>query len=182
MRAQANMKRLGAWVGRLGSAALLAGWAGAVMAAAGACESPPHRAFDFWIGEWVVALADGREAGRNRIEREQGGCVLVERWQGAQGGTGVSLNFYDPAAEVWRQVWISPQTQIDVSGGLVDGSMVLEGTITYLKDSRTHPFRGTWTPLEDGRVRQFFEEAPEPGQWTPWFEGFYRRAAADSAS
>lgn len=163
-------------------AALLAGWAGAAAAAEGPCDAPSHRAFDFWIGEWVVSLPDGREAGRNRIEREQGGCVLVERWRGAQGGTGISLNYFDPAAEVWRQVWISPQTQIDVSGGLVDGSMVLEGTITYVGDLRTHPFRGTWTPLEDGRVRQFFEEAREPGQWTPWFEGFYRRADADADS
>ena len=29
--------------------------------------------------------------------------------------------------------------------------------------------------LEDGRVRQFFEEARAPDQWQTWFEGFYSR-------
>lgn len=152
----------------------------AATAAESHCDPAPHRAFDFWVGDWIVELADGREAGRNRIERDQAGCVLVERWQGAGGGSGLSMNYYDRAAGVWRQVWISPQTQIDLSGGMSGTSMVLEGTITYLDDGRSHPFRGTWTPLADGRVRQFFEEARKPDQWTPWFEGFYRRPVEES--
>jgi hypothetical protein len=159
-----------------GAIALLLMCCGIAVAAAGnPCDSVPHRAFDFWVGDWVVTLADGREAGRNRIERDQAGCVLVERWQGAAGGSGLSMNYYDRAAGVWRQVWISPQSQIDLSGGMSAISMELEGTITYLDDGRSLPFRGTWTPLDDGRVRQYFEESREPGQWTPWFEGFYRR-------
>lgn len=166
---------------RGGCAWLLVCCASAAAAAGSHCDSAPHRAFDFWVGEWVVTLADGREAGRNRIEADQAGCVLVENWQGAEGSSGLSINYYDPAAGVWRQVWISPQTQIDVAGGMSGSSMVLEGTITYLDDGRSHPFRGTWTPLDDGRVRQFFEEAREPGQWTPWFEGFYRRLAKETA-
>jgi hypothetical protein len=33
-----------------------------------------------------------------------------------------------------------------------------------------------WTPLADGRVRQFFEQSDDDGtNWTPWFEGFYSR-------
>jgi hypothetical protein len=38
------------------------------------------------------------------------------------------------------------------------------------------PFRGLWTPLPDGRVRQFFEQSNDGGEtWVPWFEGFYTR-------
>lgn len=156
----------------------------AAMPAAGAAEAPcdaaPHRAFDFWLGTWEVALADGTRAGRNVIRSEQQGCVLIERWTGAQGSTGMSMNLYDPVAGAWRQLWVSPQTQIDIAGGRRGDSMVLEGSITYLADGRSHPFRGTWTLLPDGRVRQFFEEAREPGTWTPWFEGFY--TAEDAAA
>ena len=38
------------------------------------------------------------------------------------------------------------------------------------------PFRGRWTPLPDGRVRQYFEELTPDKKWQPWFEGFYAKA------
>ncbi len=159
----------------LAVAALLVTAPGPAPAAETSCQTPPFRAFDFWVGDWQVELADGRPAGRNRITLEQRGCVLVERWQGTEGGTGLSINFFDPHAGQWRQLWVSPGTQIDIAGALVDGSMVLEGHIVYLQEGSRYPFRGTWTLLPDGRVRQFFEEAREPGAWTSWFEGYYRR-------
>jgi hypothetical protein len=137
------------------------------------CVAPEHRGFDFWLGQWEVLLADGTVAGHNEIVAEQGGCVLIERWTGAQGGTGVSQNFYDVGSGQWRQLWISPGTQIDIRGAAGPGEMVLEGTISYVQPGKTFPFRGRWTLLEDGRVRQFFEEAREPGVWKEWFEGFY---------
>lgn len=141
--------------------------------AAPACEAPAFRAFDFWLGEWTVTTPDGRAAGHNRIDREQAGCLLVEHWHGVDGSTGTSLNVYDPAHDQWRQLWVSPGTLIDIVGNLEEGSMVLEGTITYLSDARTRAFRGTWTRLPDGRVRQFFEEAGEDSDWQPWFDGIY---------
>lgn len=36
-------------------------------------------------------------------------------------------------------------------------------------------FRGRWSRLDDGRIRQFFEEKGEDGAWNAWFEGFYSR-------
>lgn len=159
---------------------LAALWAPDAAPAAGArdCSSAPYRQFDFWLGEWEVSLPDGRKAGRNRITFEQSDCVLVERWQGVEGTTGLSMNLYDPVGGKWRQLWVSPQEQIDISGGLRDGSMVLEGTLVQRGHARARKFRGTWTPLDDGRVRQFFEEAADDGTWTPWFEGLYRRVEA----
>lgn len=176
------------------------------LAAGNDCTAAPYRAFDFWLGEWEVVEA-GELAGRNEITREQGGCLLVERWHGIEGGTGMSMNFYDPEAERWRQVWVSPGVQIDIAGGMQDGSMVMEGTILYLQDERLRAFRGIWTPLPDGRLRQLFEEADLPDaaaepaaaestgaepagagraqadrEWTPWFEGIYRRAEGPDTS
>ena len=71
-------------------------------AAAERCENPDYRAFDFWLGAWVVELADGRPAGTNRIEASKDGCVLHEHWTGASGGEGYSINFYDPGKDLWR--------------------------------------------------------------------------------
>ena len=95
-------------------------------------------------------------------------------WRSTQGTTGSSLNFYDPVTGLWRQVWVSGGTIIDMTGGLDGESMVLEGTVTYFANAQQRPFRARWTPLEDGRVRQFMEEQRD-GDWQPWFEGFYSK-------
>jgi len=148
--------------------------AGPAAAAESPCTAAAFRAFDFWLGDWEVRSADGKLAGHNSISARHQGCLLQEQWTSAGGGTGSSMNFYDPAMDAWRQVWVSGGTLIDISGELQDGSMVLVGTITYLAGGEPRPFRGTWTPLADGRVRQFFEEQRE-GSWHVWFEGFYAK-------
>ncbi len=140
------------------------------------CSSEEYRAFDFWIGTWDVATPDGTHAGRNKITSEEGGCLILETWESAGGGTGQSYNFYDPGKKEWRQVWVSAGTVIDYSGGLTDsGSMKLEGTIHYHAGGE-FLFSGEWTLLEDGTVRQRFEQYdPDSETWQPWFTGVYSR-------
>lgn len=135
------------------------------------------RAFDFWVGEWEVRAADGRLAGHNRIEAAQDGCVLVEHWTGATGGSGMSMNYLDAATDEWVQLWTGAEgSQILIRGGLTDDGMLLKGQIHYVGNGTTAAFRGLWTPLPDGRVRQFFEQSNDGGEtWEPWFEGFYSR-------
>lgn len=138
--------------------------------------------FDFWIGEWDVHLASGAQAGSNTIQAEERGCVLVERWRAVSGGTGMSINYFDVPSGEWVQSWHAEGgTQINIRGGLTDEGMLLVGEIHYVGNGTTAPFRGLWTPLPDGRVRQFFEQSNDGGEtWTPWFEGFYsRKTSAD---
>ena len=139
------------------------------------------REFDFWIGQWDVHLANGTFAGINSIEAGERGCVLSEKWRSANGGTGQSINYLDGATGEWVQVWNDAAgTQIAIRGGLGGDGMRLTGQIHYLGSDTTLPFRGLWTPLPDGRVRQYFEQSNDAGAtWTPWFEGFYSRRNAD---
>ncbi len=141
-------------------------------------EVAEHRQFDFWAGQWRVESADGdTHYGDNLIEISDRGCVLRENWQGASGSSGSSINFYDPSDQSWHQMWVdSGASIIRIKGGLGGDSMVLEGHIFYLADQRRAPFRGSWTPLEDGRVRQWFEEQNSDGEWKTWFDGYYRRS------
>lgn len=145
-------------------------------ARANPCDAAPYRAFDFWLGEWEVFGTDGNKAGDNIISKEENGCLLLEKWTSAGGGTGQSYNFYDPGLKKFRQVWVSTGANIDYAGGLNDaGEMVMEGEIFY-RNGTSFPFRGTWTPNEDGSVRQYFQQYnPETETWDDWFTGIYKK-------
>jgi hypothetical protein len=144
------------------------------------CEGrPEYDEFDFWLGNWEVRTTDGSLAGHNTITKEQGGCVVREQWQGVGGGTGMSTNFYLPSRGQWRQVWVgSSGTIIDVTGGIIDGEMRMEGTIEYVRQERVVAFRATWSQNADGSiVRQRMEEFDiGTSSWRPWFDGLYRRS------
>ncbi|GAG23114.1 unnamed protein product, partial [marine sediment metagenome] len=46
-----------------------------------ACHTADHRAFDFWVGQWVVYDPAGNVVGNNTIELVLGGCALHESWE-----------------------------------------------------------------------------------------------------
>ena len=133
--------------------------------------------FDFWIGKWDVYLANGAQAGSNIIEPVERGCALTEHWTSVNGGTGMSVNYLDKSTDEWVQVWNAEGgSQIVIRGGLTDDGMAMAGYISYVGNGTTAPFRALWTPLPDGRVRQYFEQSNDGGNtWVPWFEGFYTR-------
>jgi hypothetical protein len=62
-------------------------WPQAASPAPPSCSTPEHRQFDFWVGEWDVAMPDGKHAGVNTITREHGGCLVREQWRGEGGMT-----------------------------------------------------------------------------------------------
>jgi len=136
----------------------------------------PYRDFDFWVGEWEVFDPEsGRKLGVNSVTLREDGCLVVERWTSGAGGTGMSMNFYDPLEGAWRQVWQSAPGFIDYTGGLDEaGRMVLEGTLHSNARGTSVPFRGRWTPNDDGTVLQEFWQRDDSGDWQNWFKGLYR--------
>jgi hypothetical protein len=147
-----------------------------------ACEGGRAAAFDFWTGRWRVVDAAGQELGRNHIEKVLKGCALIEHWRDANGSEGKSLFFYDARNELWRQVWVTEDTQ--ATGGLKEKLLIspageaalrLQGTLS----TPTHTVlldRTTLTPLPDGRVQQTIEISRDGGrEWRRVFEAWYRR-------
>lgn len=138
------------------------------------CDTDKHHAFDFWVGVWDVSNKAGKHVGENEITAHT--CMLLERWKGDGPSRGMSLNFVDPVDGKWTQDWVdNGGGRIEIKGGWSDGAMRLVGLHT-LADGTQRPFRGTWTPLPDGRVRQHFEEIQDEEKgWATWFDGYYKK-------
>lgn len=149
----------------------------------GNCETPAHRQFDFWLGDWQVYKPDGTLAGDNLIQRSNGACVLHERYRTASGYEGESFNIYDASRQRWHQTWVdNGGLLLQLDGGWQNGSMVLEGNGV---DASGKPARQRirWTPNADGSVRQHWQSQTAGGDWQTVFDGLYRkRANAPAAS
>jgi hypothetical protein len=142
------------------------------------CVSDNHRQFDFWVGSWDVT-ANGQPAGHNEIELVHGDCALSENWVSAGGAfTGSSLNMYDQANDKWHQTWVDVTgTLLELDGAFIDGKMVLKGKRPGPGDATTIN-RITWTPNEDGSVRQHWETSTDGETWATAFDGLYVKTDA----
>lgn len=151
------------------------------------CSAPEFRQFDFWLGTWEVRNPDGELIGHNEIQRVSGGCGLLESWESAGGGTGVSINTYDTERARWTQRWVGSGATLWLEGSLEEGSdgarMVLTGTeprSTLHAEVKVRD-RISWTPLPDGRVLQLWEIQPVTEEdWREAFRGLYTRVSSEA--
>ena len=101
------------------------------------CEQDPrYSALDFWVGEWQVVDADGQAIGTNRIRKVQNGCLIEESWTSASGGTGQSMNYFDPADGVWKQHWVDQRGGVVHYQGGLDGAAVRVQTLGLRQQGR----------------------------------------------
>ena len=143
--------------------------------AVAACDSPSHRQFDFWLGDWEVRTPDGALAGTNHIASEYEGCVLRERYSTPRGYRGESLNTFDAGRGVWHQTWVDTDgLLLLLEGRFVAGQMRLAGE-TRSNDGTVTKHRITWSSNPDGTVRQFWESTDPSGNWVVAFDGRYSR-------
>lgn len=141
------------------------------------CSAPEHRQFDFWLGHWTSYTEDGKKQGSNRIEKMMGQCMIQGHWISAKGRyRGSSFNFYDPANKQWHQTWVDNNGgSLRMDGGLVGGSMQLAGKPMSAKGENVID-RITWTPMQDGRVRQHWQASSDDGEtWADVYDGYTQR-------
>jgi hypothetical protein len=147
------------------------------------CGGAEYRQFDFWLGDWDVFNPAGQKIGTNSITATNDGCVLLESWRDARGGTGNSFNFYEAKTKRWHQFWVASNgnaaplsaaadgTPMPMSGGLVDGAMVLQSPAGVKPRNRW-----TWSKVEGGKVRQHAEQSDDEGAtWKTVFDGLYQK-------
>ncbi len=172
------------------SQTLLAGLVLAILPAGGhaqpakpkPCSSQHYRQFDFWLGQWQVFDPKGKLVGHSHIQSIVNGCGISEAWTGAKGYQGVSYNFYDNKRQLWHQTWIGGGGgALYLDGGLEDKRMVLQGKDSD-KDGKPLLQKISWTPLEDGRVKQHWQTSKDEGKtWSDAFVGYYQKKSQGKA-
>lgn len=155
--------------------------AAALLACTGAraaCEAPEHRQLDFWLGRWEV-WSGGEKVAESRIERSDAGCAIVERYRQADGYTGTSLNFRDPALRRWRQSWADSLGGVgEFTGIAAEAEMAFTGE-THRPDGTRVLRRMTLSRRADGSVRQLSLASTDGGvTWKPHYDFVYRPAPA----
>ena len=142
-----------------------------------ACASTPHRAFDFWVGEWDVSGPDGKPAGTSRVERILDGCVIMEHWStiGAP-YSGKSFNTFNPADGQWTQHWVDSTGASIVLSGTFEGTTLVYRRDLVRRDGKPAKARMTFFNLPDGRVRQLVEQSIDGGAtWNTQVDYMYTR-------
>ncbi len=137
--------------------------------------SKAARQFDFWIGDWDV-FVNGNKVGENLVEMELDGCTLVENWRNSVGGTGKSLNSYNPSKKKWQQFYVGSQ------GGVLEFEGELKGNILSFTGETINP-NGTklmhileFHDLPDKTVRQKWQQSTDGGKtWNTVWDSIYKK-------
>jgi opacity protein-like surface antigen len=140
------------------------------------CPSDPQRHhFDFWIGQWDVMTKEGKQVGTSRIESISGGCAILENWSAGRGGSGKSINAYNPALKQWQQYWVGSDGGIlDYQRSEFDGKSMIFFITDAAKPSARQ--RLTFTPQDEKTVRQHSEKSVDGGAtWTTEYDFYYHR-------
>lgn len=142
-----------------------------------ACATEEFRRFDFWVGEWVVTNARGDTIGTSRITQVSRGCAILEEWRDRSGGSGTSLNFWEPATRSWNQLWVGGGGGIlRLEGDYLDGAMELSGRTPRRTPNGPALDRIRWTLAADGTVEQLWLISTDGGaSWRESFRGIYRK-------
>ena len=114
-----------------------------------------YRQFDFWLGRWDAGGLNAPAPNTtSQIRNILDGCVIAENWSG---GTGRSINAFDPDNGEWHQTWVTRfhQGHLRLHGNLQGTDMVMTGSrvqpngVEWLDDYR-------WTPSGETHVVQAF--------------------------
>jgi len=144
------------------------------------CKNENYRSFDFWLGNWQVTTTTDDIIRHNKITAINHGCTLLEEYSTPNDYLGKSLNSYDKTTGKWHQTWTDNSgLLLSLEGGLVGNSMIMKGSTQDKKGNRIIN-KITWTPFENGTVRQFWQTSKDNGAtWQTAFDGLYTKTPAN---
>lgn len=140
--------------------------------------SEQSRQLDFWLGEWSVSAPNGLPLGSSEVTTDLSGCLIEERFRTPKGYGAVSFAYFDFWEQRWYRTLIDSEGErVELSGGLVDGAMVLSGSEGGPAESGASvELRVTVEPVDASRVRQVWEVSSDGGTtWKRAIELLYTR-------
>lgn len=146
----------------------------AALAASPCAADPAYAAQDFTLGTWDVLGPDGKKQVEVRIEKQLGGCTLVETWTGlgTASENGLGLFTWSRMTRGWHYHWAADNGTMTVFTGTAAGP----GAMRYITDRILpdgHVRKRVWTLtlLADGRVRELAQGSNDDGlNWTTDYE------------
>lgn len=135
-----------------------------------------HHSFDFWIGEWTVTQ-NGQFAGTSSVQPILGHCTIFEQWESVNATFGKSFNYYDPAHDHWRQIWIGDSGSIiEFTGEARDGGIFFTAETKDPADGSVTLHKFEFTKIGEAGVRQYWETSTDSGEtWQIVWDGRYER-------
>jgi len=132
-------------------------------------------ALDFWVGDWGCTW-DGGE-GRNRVTKELGGRVVVERFESLapERWSGMSLSAFDER-HGWRQTWADSTGNYWAFRGSAD-TEGLSFSVTEVEDGREVHKRMVFSGIEADTFDWRWERSEDGcATWVTLWTIDYRRA------
>jgi hypothetical protein len=135
---------------------------------------------DFWLGTWACTWDGGY--GTNRVTRELGGHVIVERFEALspEPFAGMSVSVFDAEAG-WRQTWVDANGSYwHFVGAAGDGTFTF-GTPEPVDTDRAYK-RMVFSDIREDRFHWRWESSADRAVWTERWAIDYRRtdgAASD---
>lgn len=142
------------------------------------CSEKQYSEFDFWLGKWEVSNNTNTNISHNKITKINNGCGLLEEYTTPTGYQGKSLNIYNKQDNHWHQTWVDNSgLLLQLKGQLINNQMVMKG-VTYDKENNKVENKITWQPLENGKVRQHWQQKNNnSNKWQTVFDGLYTPAS-----
>jgi hypothetical protein len=136
-----------------------------------------RRKLDFWVGDWDVESVVGQPAGHSVVEPFSGGCGLLENWTDLRGGTGKSINAYNPTLRHWEQLWVGQFGAVTEYRDSAWHGDTLEYDAEFDDASGRHVrARLFLAPRGDGTVSQMQRQSYDDGKtWTTAYSLVYKR-------
>jgi tetratricopeptide (TPR) repeat protein len=137
---------------------------------------PESHLLDFWLGRWDVTVVGKGSGAHSEVSAIDAHCWIAEHWTDQYGGTGSSMNFYDPQLKTWRQIWVADGGGVsEYSGSYHDNAMWFD---SVRPSAPGVLLRLVLHRVAADTVRQVFENSSDGGKtWIALFDGLYVRSA-----
>lgn len=144
-------------------------------AAGGACGiSAAYHALDFSLGTWAIAVPGSPAGATSVIQREAGGCAVVENWKGGR-QTGINVDAYNSEDKHWHRFFVDSIGKVHVFEGVAEGASIVYHGTSPGPGGATELNRLVLRSEGPDKMTQLWQKSIDGKTWSVAFQGSYTR-------